>query len=63
MKSVNPETAPPWTRSTDHEPILRLFLKENNSDYSKNQWNHVFKKHLKLFQNYILVLVILHLGP
>jgi hypothetical protein len=36
---MNPWTAPPWTRYTDHEPIIWLFLKENNSDYSKNRWN------------------------
>jgi hypothetical protein len=39
MKSVNPWTAPPWTRSTDDEPIIRLFLKENNSDYFEKRWN------------------------
>jgi hypothetical protein len=64
MKSIDP-----WAGAGGSDPrccghILRIFLKENNSINPKNHWNLKFcKNNHELFHNYILVTVILYLGP
>jgi hypothetical protein len=78
IRAIDPETngwhllksVGQWANDDGSSPrccgyILQIFLKENNSINPENHWNlRILQKNTpKLFHNYILVPLILHLGP
>jgi hypothetical protein len=64
MRPVDPWADPRGPGPLVHEPIPQDIQYKNNLIFIENSWRPVIlQKHPRIFQNYILVPVILHVGP